>query len=175
MNPNSQHPSILARRCYTHVVDALLHQRLNSLHVPRFFTLLEAESLLPQVEGLLNTLVQLKRDHDRAESELDRINQRIAVSGGMIVRREQVQQLRARKDACAQGLKTAVEKIQEIGCELKDIETGLVDFPTVYRGKEVYLCWKLGESGIAFWHHIEDGYRGRQPIDSEFLTNHSAG
>lgn len=143
--------------------------------MPRFFTLLEAESLLPQVESLLTTLVQLKKDHETADGELNSINQRIALSGGMILKREQVQQIRARREACARGLKTAVEKIQEIGCELKDIEIGLIDFPTLYRGKEVYLCWKLGESGIGFWHHIDDGYRGRRPIDSEFLANHGAG
>ena len=48
------------------------------------------------------------------------------------------------------------------GCQLKDVEIGLVDFPTLYRGKEVYLCWKFGEAGIGYWHPIEDGYRGRQ-------------
>lgn len=143
--------------------------------MPRFFTLLEAESLLPQVEGLLRTLIQLKQDHEMADGELNAINQRIALSGGMIPPREQIQQIRARREACARGLKMALEKIQEIGCELKDIDIGLIDFPTLYRGKEVYLCWKLGESGIGFWHHIEDGYRGRQPIDSEFLANHAAG
>jgi hypothetical protein len=173
MNPNSQDPSILAS------VAILISSRSSVsafiCSVPRFFTLLEAESLLPQVEGLLRTLIELKEDHERADAELSRINQRIALSGGMILPREQVRQIRARKDACAHGLKAALEKIQEIGCELKDIDTGLIDFPTLYRGKEVYLCWKLGESGIGFWHQVEDGYRGRQPIDSEFLTHHSAG
>jgi hypothetical protein len=86
-----------------------------------------------------------------------------------------VQQIRARKDASTASIKAAVEKIQEIGCQLKDIETGLVDFPTLYHGKEVYLCWKLGESSIGFWHHVEDGFRGRHAIDSEFLANHGSG
>ncbi|MGI8961776.1 MAG: DUF2203 domain-containing protein [Bryobacteraceae bacterium] len=140
--------------------------------MPRFFTLLQAEGLLPQVEGLLRSLIQLKQDHESADAELGRINQRIALSGGMILPREQVQEIRARKDASAQSLKAALEKLQEIGCQLKDIDTGLVDFPTLYHGKEVYLCWKLGESGIDFWHHVEDGYRGRRPVDTEFLANH---
>jgi len=120
-------------------------------------------------------LIQLKQGHETADAELSRINQRIALSGGMNPPREQIQQIRARRDASARGLKTAVERIQEIGCQLKDIEIGLIDFPTLYRGKEVYLCWKLGESGIGFWHHIEDGYGGRHPINHEFLANHGAG
>lgn len=140
--------------------------------VPRFFTFLEAEGLLPQVERLLRTIIQLKQDYETADAELHRINQRIALAGGMIPPRERVQQIRTRKDSSARALKETVEKFQEIGCQLKDVETGLVDFPTLYRGEEVYLCWKLGESSIGFWHHIEDGFRGRRPIDSQFLADH---
>jgi hypothetical protein len=140
--------------------------------VPRFFTLLEAEGFLPEVERLLRTIIQLKQSYEAADTELSRINQRIALTGGMIAPREQVQQIRTRKDSSARGLKEALEKFQEIGCQLKDIDTGLVDFPTLYRGQEVYLCWKLGESSIGFWHHVEDGFQGRRPIDSQFLADH---
>jgi hypothetical protein len=47
-----------------------------------------------------------------------------------------------------------------------------VDFPTLFRGVEVYLCWKLGESGIEFWHGVDEGFRGRKPIDQDFLDHH---
>lgn len=140
--------------------------------MPRFFTLLETERLLPEVERLLRNLLHLKQEYERSDSELTRIAHRIALAGGMIPPREQISQLRQRKDTAARGLKSILESIQEIGCQLKDVETGLVDFPTLYRDKEVYLCWKLGEPGIAFWHHVEDGYRGRRPIDDDFLANH---
>ncbi len=140
--------------------------------MPRFFNLLEAEGLLPEVERLLRNLIQSKQEYEKSESGLNGIAQRITLTGGMIAPREQILQLRSRKDNSARALKSVVEKIQEIGCELKDVETGLIDFPTLYKGKEVYLCWKLGESGIRFWHHIEDGFRGRRAIDSDFLANH---
>jgi hypothetical protein len=140
--------------------------------VPRFFNLLEAEGLLPEVEKHLRQLIQLKREYESSDVELNRINQRVALIGGMIPPRQEIMQLRGRKDAAARSLKSTMERIQEIGCQLKDIDTGLIDFPTLYKGQEVYLCWKLGESGIGFWHHVEDGYRGRRPIDSEFLSNH---
>ena len=147
--------------------------RASLIHfVPRFFTLLEAEKLLPRVEGLLETLIEVKRDYESAESELAHISQRIAIIGGMSVSREHVQEIRSRKDRCARNMQTTMESFQEIGCQLKDIDTGLIDFPTLYRDREVYLCWKLGESGIGFWHHVEDGFRGRRAIDSEFLANH---
>jgi hypothetical protein len=133
---------------------------------------MEAEGFLPEVERLLRALIQLKSDYEQNDAELTQINQRIALIGGMVAPRERVAQLRARKDTAARGLKSTLEKIQDIGCQLKDIEMGLIDFPTLYRDREVYLCWKLGESGIGFWHHVEDGFRGRRPIDGDFLANH---
>ncbi|MBV9765160.1 MAG: DUF2203 domain-containing protein [Acidobacteriaceae bacterium] len=143
--------------------------------MPRFFNLLEAEELLPEIERLLRSLIHTKQEYEEVDAELTSISQRIALIGGMVPPRERVLELRSRKDAAARTLKSTVEKIQEAGCQLKDVETGLIDFPTLYRGKEVYLCWKLGESGIGFWHHVEDGFRGRRPIDSEFLANHRGG
>jgi hypothetical protein len=140
--------------------------------VQRFFTLSEAERLLPDVERLLRRLIQLKQEYEACEAELGRFTQRITLTGGMIPPRKQIADLRGRKDASTRALKSTVESIQEIGCHLKDIDTGLVDFPSLYKDQEVYLCWKLGESGIGFWHRVEDGYRGRRPIDSEFRANH---
>jgi hypothetical protein len=143
--------------------------------VPRFFTLLEAEGFLPEVERLLRSSIQAKQDYEAGDAELSQIAQRITLMGGVLVRREDVVASRTRKDSSARVLKAAMERIQEIGCQVKDLETGLIDFPTLYRDQEVYLCWKLGESSISFWHHIEDGFRGRQPINSEFLANHRGG
>jgi hypothetical protein len=140
--------------------------------VPRFFNLLEAEKLIPEVERLLRSLIRSKQEYEEVEAELAQIKQRIALTGGMVAPRGRIAQLRSRKDSAARALKSTVEQIQETGCQLKDIETGLIDFPTLYRDKEVYLCWKLGESGIGYWHHVEDGFRGRRPIDSDFLANH---
>jgi hypothetical protein len=140
--------------------------------MPRFFHLLEAERLLPEVEGILRSLIQLKEDYQRTGREVEGLVQKVAMAGGMVPPRERIGQLRARKDALAEGLKSCLKKIEETGCVLKDADIGLVDFPTLYRGREVYLCWKLGENGIGYWHRIEDGYRGRQAIDSEFLANH---
>ena len=138
----------------------------------RFFTLAEAERVLPEVERLLRRLIQLKQEYEASDAELSRLAQRITLIGGMIPPRERIAELRGRKDACGRDLKSTVESIQEIGCQLKDIDAGLVDFPSLYKDEEVYLCWKLGESGIGFWHRVEDGYRGRRPIDKEFRTNH---
>jgi hypothetical protein len=145
------------------------------LSVPRFFNVLEAERSLAEVERLIRGLIASKQEYEDVDSQLTGIAQRIALAGGMIPPREQAGLLRRRKDAAARSLKAAFDKVQNLGCQLKDLETGLVDFPTLYRDQEVYLCWRLGEPGITFWHHVTDGFGGRRPIDSEFLENHCGG
>lgn len=78
--------------------------------------------------------------------------------------------VRARRDASVTALRQTIESIQDMGCLIKDLDTGLVDFPTLYRGQEVLLCWKLGEAEIGWWHGMDDGFAGRKPIDAEFLA-----
>lgn len=128
--------------------------------------------MLPQIEEYLRRLSEARQRHRAADEEISLVHQRIAVSGGMIPPRALLLEMKQQKEAAARILKDTVEAIQETGCQLKDLDTGLVDFPTLYRGKEVYLCWKLGEPDIGYWHAIEDGFRGRRAIDSEFLSNH---
>jgi hypothetical protein len=55
------------------------------------------------------------------------------------------------------------------GCEIKDLESGLIDFPTIWEGREVFLCWKLGEPEVEFWHEIDAGFAGRQPLKTNPL------
>ena len=64
----------------------------------------------------------------------------------------------------AEDIRQLAGEVEALGCELKDIAMGLVDFRAVRQGREVYLCWRLGEPGIAFWHELEAGYMGRQPL-----------
>jgi hypothetical protein len=64
----------------------------------------------------------------------------------------------------AAELAGALEEIQDLGVVVKDLDTGLVDFPSVREGRDVLLCWRLGEDEVAFWHGYDDGFAGRQPI-----------
>ena len=138
----------------------------------RRFTLEEAESLLPEIEDSLREAVSLKSEFELAEGELQSINRRVMMLGGMLIDRNEIHRLKQQRDRSAEGLKAAIEKIQEFGCIIKDLDIGLVDFTTLFRGEEVYLCWKLGESGISFWHGTHEGFAGRKPIDEEFRTLH---
>ncbi len=62
---------------------------------------------------------------------------------------------------------TEVRAIHALGCELKDVQQGLVDFPSTIEGGVAYLCWQRGEASIAFWHTLEAGFAGRRPLKSE--------
>jgi len=138
----------------------------------RFFTLQQAERLIPQVESGLRAAISLKSEYAAAETEVQQTSRHIMMSGGVQVDVNQVMKQKERRDAISSRLKEAVENINEIGCVIKDLDVGLIDFPTMFRGQEVYLCWKLGEPAIQFWHGVEEGFRGRKKIDQDFLDNH---
>ena len=138
----------------------------------RRFTLEEAESLLPEIEKAIREAIASKSELEQAETALQSINQRVIMLGGVLVDRAAVYQDRLRRDQSAERLKASIQKIQESGCLIKDLDVGLVDFPTLFRGDEVYLCWKLGETGISFWHGTQEGFAGRKPIDVEFREHH---
>jgi len=140
--------------------------------MPRYFTLAQAQSALPDVERALRDALFHKAEYQTAEAELNRITERVRISGGARVSPSAILALRARRDTSAVALKDAFEKIEAAGAAIKDLDIGLIDFMTLYRGKPVCLCWKLGEERIAYWHGSEEGFRGRKAIDDEFLENH---
>ena len=139
----------------------------------RYFTLQQAQKLLPVVAEELRQAIRIREDLERAASELESYTQHLSMAGGVLVDQQKILGLRGRRDALASRLKEAIESIHQYGCQIKDLEMGLLDFPTMFRGEEVLLCWKVGESEIAFWHNTEDGFRGRKKIDEDFLANHT--
>ncbi len=139
--------------------------------MPRRFTLAEAQGLVPQVSRLLREAVALKAEHAEAERAMRLSMERIMTMGGMIVDREAARDVRSRLDGAMSRLREALERVQKLGCVVKDLDIGLVDFPTLLRGVEVYLCWKLGEPAIEFWHGVDEGFAGRKPIDDDFIRH----
>ena len=135
------------------------------------FTLPEAQRLIPLVDRLLQEAIRLKPDFDKAGAELAKMKERIHMMGGSVVDRPPFVEVKERRDRASKGLRKAIQELIDLGVELKDLDSGLVDFPTLFRGREVYLCWKIGETAIEFWHG-EEGFRGRKPIDQDFLDNH---
>ena len=138
----------------------------------RYFRIEEAEQLLPKIEPAVRELASLKSLFDETERELRSAAERITLLGGANVDREKVLGQRGQRDALASRLQHSMEAVQQHGCLVKDLDLGLIDFPTFFKGQEVYLCWKLGEASIGFWHGVQEGFRGRKPIDRDFLDHH---
>ena len=139
----------------------------------RYFTLTQAERLLPEVERSLRDALFHKAEALNAHQELEQTAQRIRVSGGARVDPGRHLAVRARRDTSTAALKEALEQIENTGALVKDLDIGLIDFLARFHDRDVCLCWKLGETGIHFWHGLEEGVRGRKPIDQEFLEQHS--
>jgi len=140
--------------------------------MPRHFTLTEAEQMLPEVDRALRDALFHKAEYQAAEAELNATMQGIRMAGGSRVNPGPILATRARRDASTAALREIFEKIEQIGVLVKDLDIGLIDFLTRYQGRQVCLCWKLGEDRIRFWHGMDEGFAGRKPIDDEFLENH---
>jgi len=140
--------------------------------MPRFFTLQQAEKVLPDIASAIREAISLKEQYQRLESEWQDFSQRVAVMGGVRIDRGQFMEQKNDREQAARALKEAIDKVHEYGCLVKDLDIGLIDFPTLFQGEEVYLCWKLGEAGIGFWHGVQEGFQGRKAIDSGFLEHH---
>jgi hypothetical protein len=132
------------------------------------FTLEEANSLLPVVESLLERAIAAKEEAERLEKEIQLLRQQIFLSGGMTVDIAWVARNRTETEAQVQKAKDALGEIESIGVQVKDLDTGLLDFPCRVDGDLVLLCWRRGETRIEYWHTLESGFRGRQPLDERF-------
>jgi hypothetical protein len=131
----------------------------------RTFNLDEAHSLLPVLESLLRTAISGKKLMEEVEAEMQALTHRIFLNGGTHVDVVSVARRKAERGKAEQRAKDALAEIDSIGVQVKDIDTGLLDFPCVVEGRVVLLCWKMGESSITHWHSTEEGFAGRKPID----------
>jgi hypothetical protein len=122
----------------------------------RHFTRAEANALLPQLTAMLDRLREAKDELTDTEAHEALSEAAPANGGGDEGKQVGVAFLEVRR---------LLETIEQSGIVLRDIDRGLVDFPAVLDGREVYLCWELGEDEVAFWHDLETGFGGREPLD----------
>ena len=78
--------------------------------------------------------------------------------------REETQLIRLRMQGIIDQMAAAVARIDALGITLRDIESGLIDFPALATGRQVWLCWQLGEDDVAFWHELDTGFGSRRPL-----------
>ena len=122
----------------------------------KLFTLEEANSLLPELRRLFDSIKSERVVLRRFAAEAKRAHQHASEGGGTTAGSQY-----------ANALFTVMDRMQTIhslGVEIKDIERGLCDFPALREGRVVYLCWVLGEDCIEWWHDLESGFAGRQPL-----------
>ncbi len=131
----------------------------------KYFNLREAQELLPLIEPYLEQARERKQELEKLDEELAKAGSKIMVLGGSIPPFAELSRKRKDRGRLMTQLQDAVTKIQETGCLVKDLDMGLVDFPCRLKGEDVYLCWKLGEERIGFWHGVNEGFAGRKPLD----------
>ena len=126
--------------------------------MPRTFTLQEANETLKVIMPLMDEIQSIRQVILEKQPEIWPAVKKSAGNGGNAA----LSQLHIDFDR----LDKLVHQILDLGAEVKDINIGLMDFRALRNGREVYLCWRLGEPEIQFWHEIEAGFAGRQSIDT---------
>jgi hypothetical protein len=130
----------------------------------RHFTLVEANEQLVLVRPLVEQLVDRRRAHVEALARQEELEGRIRGNGGGIPP-AQLAAAAAEVEREARSLARLVDEINDHGAQVKDLDEGLIDFPTLHQGETVLLCWRLGEGDIGWWHGVEDGFAGRRPVE----------
>ena len=122
----------------------------------RTFSLTEANELIPTLRLHLTHIQHARRTVEIVQKDIHRASIQAHYGGGS---RYGALYLRA-----LEQIGSNLQALEETGVLLKDIETGLCDFPHQFEGRIVYLCWKLGEDEVGWWHEIHSGFQGRQSI-----------
>jgi hypothetical protein len=138
---------------------------------PRYFTVEEATAVLPRVRTLVQELQLHAAELGRAQRMLQDRGRVLGTGPGTRTNGhgpngagQQFFTALQQADRALRAIRRSLEEIEQIGCEVKDIHTGLVDFRTMRDGRAVYLCWRLGEERIQYWHELDAGFSGRQPL-----------
>lgn len=132
---------------------------------PRYFTAAAANRMLPLVRAIVQDIVDLNRDlRDRKQRLED-----LRTDTGTARRRsdpyaEEVEQMQKDLEFDAERLREFERELGKLGVQIKDPVKGLADFPTVIDGKDAFLCWRLGEPEVAYWHPLDGGYLSRRSL-----------
>ena len=124
----------------------------------RYFTLQQANATLTEIRPLMDEIQAIRQEIITRQPDVWPVVERSAGNGGNLAASKLVKEFGR--------LEALVHQLLATGTLFKDINLGLLDFPALKDGREVYLCWKYGEDEIAYWHEVEAGYAGRQPIDT---------
>ncbi|RMG90655.1 MAG: DUF2203 family protein [Chloroflexi bacterium] len=122
----------------------------------RYFTVEEANALLPRLEPLMKRLLERRARAARMSRELEHLLQDVRIDFGG--------RLPSALALDFMEIERLIRQIQSLGCLVKDINVGLVDFLAERNGRDVYLCWRYGEPEVGYFHELHTGYNGRQRV-----------
>jgi hypothetical protein len=129
--------------------------------MPRMFTLEEARALLPEVRAIAESMRDHKRAFEQQQSLLKEAGTHAAGNGhgspGALAAQTEAERL-------VNEIQSRIQQLAQMGVEVKGIDEGLVDFPSLRDGRVVYLCWRIGEPDILYWHELHAGFSGRRPL-----------
>ncbi len=128
---------------------------------PKIYTIEEARELLPRLRPILTDIRNLRREIAAHTETLKNMTPESKSNGHA----PEVARLEGRIANCVDEVRERLEVISALDIEVKDLETGLVDFLSMRDGRIIYLCWALDEPTISYWHELNGGFRGRQPLD----------
>ncbi|MGE3316194.1 MAG: DUF2203 domain-containing protein [Planctomycetaceae bacterium] len=139
---------------------------MNASEIKKYFTVTEANAMLPLVRAIVDDIVRLAADVHERQERLNKVRRRHGNRGQSEddVYSEELEQSEQDLDKDKERLVTFVDELEGLGVQLKDPLMGLVDFPTRIEGRDALLCWKHGEGDIAFWHELNAGFQGRQSL-----------
>lgn len=127
----------------------------------KYFSLEQATRTLPEVEPVLLSLRDLQTRALQTKERVDLLWQRLEAGERVL---DEIASAQSRLDADVAEMRSLVERLETLGVILRDVGTGLIDFPAIVVETEFYLCWKLGEDSIQFWHGVNEGFGGRKPL-----------
>jgi hypothetical protein len=128
--------------------------------VARFYRLDSAAATLAEIRPLLEALRDDARRLQRSRDELARLRRSNGAPGAAAAADQREQELRG----LAERIRDAVARLDSLDVQLRDVETGLIDFPALVSGRPIWLCWRFGEDEIGWWHEVNVGFAGRRPL-----------
>ena len=133
---------------------------------PKTLTVEEANALLPQIKPMVLQLQALQRSIVTTDTELGEANRKVSAGNGYPIEeiKKQISQLELHQLQLIESFHSVVKQLQDLGAWVKDLNMGLVDFYGVRGGEYIWLCWKIGEDRIRYWHALDEGFVGRQEL-----------
>lgn len=141
----------------------------------KVFTVEQANAALPLVRAITKDLVALSQEVIERRERLALLTARRGTAGKGDPYSEELSQIEEELEKDSQRLNTFVEELRDLGVEPKSGAEGLVDFPARMDGRLVYLCWKLGEPEVLYWHELDEGFPGRHPLTAGTVADPSGG